>query len=197
MIRNITLRNFTQSPLMFCVQAPAATMQTKLLTPKTTYNHFAHQKGEIRQPPFSFSQQIFASHVLQLTIILLQVESKGDKVDLSDQRNRGKKFNNIENINNNKKITNPKIKYRQLLVPLMVFRKSNKHRLLARKSEVYVIHKILRLLPKVYGVLQRLQMAPEEIILNNNNKKLTRNHKLHLFWHKTCIFLGIKYLSFY
>lgn len=48
----------------------------------------------------------------------------------------------------NRKISNPKIKYRLLLVPITAFRNSNKHRLLTRKSAVYVIYKILRLLPK-------------------------------------------------
>lgn len=152
MIHNITLRNFIQSPLLFCNKSTNCNHADQA----TLKNLFAHQKREMRQPPFTFSQQIFAFHVLQLTIILLQVESRGDNVDLLDQRSWEKK------LKNNKKISNPKIKYRLLLVPVIAFRKSNKHRLLARKSEVYVIHKISILLPKVIKCSKDYKWPPRK-----------------------------------
>lgn len=72
-------------------------MQTNILILKTTCSHSAHQKGEMRQPSFTFSLQIFAFHVQRVTIILLQAESKADKIDLWDQSSREKKLKNKKN----------------------------------------------------------------------------------------------------
>jgi len=47
-------------------------------------------------------------------------------------------------------------------MPVIAFRKSNKHRLLARKSEVYVTHKILRLLPKVMKCSKDYEWPPRK-----------------------------------
>lgn len=51
----------------------------------------------MRQLPFTFSSQKFAFHVQQLTIILLQAESKADKVDLWDQSSGEKMLKNKKN----------------------------------------------------------------------------------------------------
>lgn len=64
---------------------------------------------------------MFASHILQVMTILHQVGSKGESALLKlrgrKKKKKGKKHN-----------SDPKIKYRLLLVPVTAFRKSNKHR---------------------------------------------------------------------
>lgn len=108
---------------------------------------FCTPKGEIRQPPFKLASICSPCSTVGNLSPLLSAWSR--KIDLLDQRSGGKKNPNQSQTLKSIEISNPKIKYRLLLVPTIAFRKSNKHRLLARKSEVYVIHKILRLLLKV------------------------------------------------